>query len=208
MLVRDWMTVNPVVVDSSTTVLAAMERLRDGGFRRLPVVDDGRLVGVVTETDLARATPSQAVTLSVYELDLVLARMRVGDVVRRAPIVVEPHDGMERAAQTMSDGGVSGLPVVDGDRVVGIVTVSDVLRAFVTVLGVAEKGVRVTVDVPDVPGVLARVAHLAPPSNIVAAVTDDVHGGRRRIVVRVAGDGADGYPARLVAEGVDVVDVQ
>lgn len=208
MLVRDWMTVNPVVVDSSTTVLAAMERLRDGGFRRLPVVDDGRLVGVVTETDLARATPSQAVTLSVYELDLVLARMRVGDVVRRAPIVVEPNDGMERAAQTMSDGGVSGLPVVDGDRVVGIVTVSDVLRAFVTVLGVAEKGVRVTVDVPDVPGVLARVAHLAPPSNIVAAVTDDVHGGRRRIVVRVAGDGADGYPARLVAEGVDVVDVQ
>lgn len=209
MLVHEWMTANPRTVNGSTPVMEAMHLLREGGYRRLPVVQDGALIGIVTDRDLKEATPSKATTLSVYELNYLLSKLTVDEVMTKPVITVAPDDPIEEAALAMEEHRVSGLPVVDGTTVVGILTITDLLRALVTFLGLREGGTRVTAELPDEPGVLARVARAGPPSNIIAAVTAKIHeGNQRTLVVRVSGDGADGFADRLQADGLDVTDVR
>jgi acetoin utilization protein AcuB len=206
MLVRDWMTPDPHAVPPTTPVLEAMQLLREGGYRRLPVGKDGRLAGIVTDRDLKEATPSKATTLSVYELNYLLSKLTVRDVMRTPVITIGPDEPIEQAALTMESHRVSGLPVVDGGSVVGILTITDLLRAFVDFLGLREGGRRVTVDMPDTPGSLAKAAALAPPSNVVAIVTAGAVDGRRHLVFRVAGAEADGFADRLRAQGITVRD--
>lgn len=209
MLVRDWMTPDPQTVTAGTPVMEAMQRLREGGYRRLPVLRDGRLVGIVTDRDLKEATPSKATTLSVYELNYLLSKLTIKEVMTAPVVTVGPDEPIEEAALVMETHRVSGLPVVEGGKLVGILTITDLLRAFVSFLGLREGGTRVTVDLPDAPGVLARAAEAAPPSNVVAVVTAGVvEGQRRRLVLRVAGKDADGFPERLKDRGIDVRDVR
>lgn len=209
MLVRDWMTPDPETVTAATPVMEAMQRLREGGYRRLPVVKDGKLVGIVTDRDLKEATPSKATTLSVYELNYLLSKLTIKDVMTAPVMTIGPDDPIEEAALMMETHRVSGLPVIERGRIVGMLTITDLLRAFVRFLGLREGGVRVTVDLPDEPGVLARAAEAAPPSNVVAVVTSGViEGHRRRLVLRVAGEGADGFAERLRAKGIEVHDVR
>lgn len=209
MLVREWMTPNPQTVTADTPVMEAMQRLREGGFRRLPVTRDGKLIGIVTDRDLKEATPSKATTLSVYELNYLLSKLLVKDVMKAPVITVRGDDPIEHAALLMEEHRVSGLPVLKGNDLVGIVTITDLMRAFVSFLGMREGGTRVTVDLPDEPGVLARVAEAGPPSNIIAAVTTGVQPGhRRRLVLRVTGEDADTFPDRLRAASVEIVDVR
>ena len=209
MLVRDWMTADPQTVTAATPVMEAMQRLRDGGYRRLPVVRDGKLVGIVTDRDLKEATPSKATSLSVYELNYLLSKLTIKDVMTAPVMTIGPDGAIEEAALVMETHRVSGLPVVDHGKLVGILTITDLLRAFVRFLGLREGGTRVTVDLPDQPGVLARAAEAAPPSNVVAVVTAGViEGERRRLVLRVAGEDAEGFPDRLKAKGIEVRDVR
>lgn len=209
MLVHEWMTENPQVVSSQTPIMEAMHLLRAGGYRRLPVVDGDKLVGIVTDKDLKEATPSKATTLSVYELNYLLSKLSISEVMKSPVITVRPDDPVEQAAVLMEEHKVSGLPVVDGDKVVGIITITDILRAFVGVLGLREGGIRVTVNLPDEPGILAQVAEAGPPSNIVAVVTSGVQQGtRRKLVMRVVGEGAEQYPDRLREKKLDVEDVR
>ncbi|UCH26162.1 MAG: CBS domain-containing protein [Trueperaceae bacterium] len=208
MLVKEWMTAEPATVSSSTSVMEAMQRLREGGYRRLPVLDEGKLIGIVTDRDLKEATPSGATTLSIYELNYLLSKLLVGEVMKTPVITVEADDPIERAALLMEEHKVSGLPVLERGRLVGILTITDLLRAFVLVLGLREGGTRVTIDLPDEPGVLAKVADGGPPSNIIAVVTAGVQKGRRRLVLRVGGEGSEGFASRLEARGVTVEDVR
>ena len=209
MLVREWMTSDPQTVSASTPVMEAMQRLREGGFRRLPVTQSGKLIGIVTDRDLKEATPSKATTLSIYELNYLLSKLVVKDVMRSPVITVRADDLIEQAALLMEEHRVSGLPVLDGGELVGILTITDLMRALVSFLALREGGTRVTVDLPDEPGVLARVANQGAPSNIVAAVTTGIQPGhKRRLVLRVAGEGASGFAERLKAAGVEVVDVR
>ena len=208
MLVSEWMTANPKTVSSKTPVMEAMQHLRDGGFRRLPVVDNGKLVGIATDRDLKEATPSKASTLSVYELNYLLSKLTVGDVMVKDVFTVGPDDPIENAALLMEENKVSGLPVVEGDAVVGVLTITDMLATFVNVLGLKEGGTRVTVLLPDEPGVLAKAGEAAPPSNIVAVVTAGVRDGQREMVLRVTGEGASAFPERLKALGMEVTNVQ
>ena len=208
MLVRDWMTKDPHTVPPSTPVMEAMQLLREAGYRRLPVVRDGRLLGIVTDRDLKEATPSTATSLSVYELNYLLSKLTLKDVMRTPVVTIGPEEAIEQAALTMEEHRVSGLPVVEKGAIVGILTITDLLRAFVDFLGLREGGRRVTVDMPDAPGSLAKAAAAAPPSNVEAIVTAGAADGRRHLVFRVAGEGADGFAARLEALGITVVDVR
>src|SRR5690606_33467619 len=109
-------------------------------------------------------------------------------------ITVRASDTIEQAALLMEEHRISGLPVLDGQRLVGILTITDLMRALVSFLALREGGRRITVDLPDEPGVLARVAQAGPPSNIVAAVTTGIQPGhRRRLVLRATGTDAEGY---------------
>lgn len=207
MLVSDWMTKNPKTVEGKTQVMEAMQLLREGGYRRLPVVEKGKLVGIATDRDLKEATPSKATTLSVYELNYLLSKLQVRDVMTKPVITVQAGDPIEQAALLMEEHKVSGLPVLDESGLVGILTITDLLRAFVTFLGLREGGTRVTAQLPDEPGVLARVAQAGPPSNIHAVVTAGIMSGdKRTVVLRVSGQDAEGFADRLRKQGVDVTD--
>ena len=209
MLVREWMTTDPTTVSAKTPVMEAMQKLREGGYRRLPVMDGDKLIGIVTDRDLKEATPSKATSLSVYELNYLLSKLLVKDVMVKPVITVDADDPIEEAALRMEEHKVSGLPVLEGGRLAGILTITDLLRGMVTFLGLREGGTRVTVDLPDEPGVLARVASKGAPSNIIAAVTAGVQTGRRRrLVLRVVGEGADDFPRRLEEDGLEVKDVR
>ena len=208
MLVKEWMTESPQTVTSRTPVLEAMQMLRAGGYRRLPVLEGDKVVGIVTDRDLKEATPSRATTLSVYELNYLLSKLTVKEVMSAPAASVAPGDPVERAALLMEERKISGLPVVEDGRLVGIFTITDMLRAFVAVLGLREGGTRVTVSLPDEPGVLSHVTEAAAPANIVAAVTAGVQQGHRReVVLRVVGKDAQNFPSRLRERGVDVLNV-
>lgn len=134
MQVREHMSAPAIVVSPDTPVAKAMEILRARRIGRLPVVDDGRLVGIVSEPDLLRALPSPATSLSVWEMPELLERLPVREVMTHDVVVVEPATRVQDAAQLMVDRRIGGLPVVEGGRVVGIITETDVFRVLVAIL--------------------------------------------------------------------------
>ena len=140
MTVSEWMTTTPLTVTSDTPIMEAMQLLREQGFRRLPVVDRGKLVGIVTDRDLKSASASQASSLSVYELNYLLSKLVVEQVMKHPVLTVGPDDPIEKAATLMEEHKVSGLPVVRGDEVLGILTITDILKAFVQILKLNEGG--------------------------------------------------------------------
>ncbi len=207
MLVKDWMTPAPLTVSPDTPVLEALKLLKERGFRRLPVVDGAKLLGIVTDKDLKDAMPSKATTLSVWEMNYLLSKLVVREVMAHPVMTAQVDEALEDAAVRMQEHKIAGLPVVDGNgALVGILTITDVLRALVTVLGLREGGKRVTITMPDVPGSLERAAGAIKPSNIVSVATAGQSGGKRQFVMRVTGDGVDDVLARLRDAGIDAVE--
>jgi acetoin utilization protein AcuB len=129
--IRTRMTPNPVVVDPETSVPEAAKLMRQGGFRRLLVMKHGDLVGIITDRDLKQAMPSSATSLSVWEMGTLIANLKVGQVMSRDPVTVHEDDSLAKAAELMLERRIGGLPVVNGRNLVGIITTTDVLRAFV-----------------------------------------------------------------------------
>jgi CBS domain-containing protein len=131
MRVRDLMTAKPITVDPETPVLEAGQRMAGARIRHLVVVvDDGRIVGIVTDRDVRLNTPSPATSLSVWELNYLLPQVTVGSVMTTSVIVVDPDRPIAEAARIMLDHKIGALPVVEAGRLVGIVTESDFVRAM------------------------------------------------------------------------------
>jgi acetoin utilization protein AcuB len=161
------MTAAPITIAPEASVHDAFRLTSERGVHYLPVVDGReRLVGVVTRTDLLRASPSAATTLTVYEANYLLAHLKVREVMSTPPITVAGEAPLEEAARLMVDREISCLPVVEGlpralgktrERLVGIITEGDIFAAFVEILGGDDPVLRVTIRSLDVPGELARL---------------------------------------------------
>jgi acetoin utilization protein AcuB len=161
MLIKDWMTKEPVTITEDTSMIKAIHIMKERRFRRLPVVTLGRLVGMVTDRDLKEAAPSKATTLDVHELYYLLAELQVKEIMSHNPLSLSEDDTVEHAAQIMLDHTISGLPVVDGNgKVVGIITQSDVFRAFMHITGVLQGGVQFALRLEDRPGLIKEVVDL------------------------------------------------
>jgi acetoin utilization protein AcuB len=137
MNVGEHMSKPAIVVSPTTPVTAAMKLLRERRVRRLPVVDNGVLVGIVSERDLLRAMPSTATTLSVWEIPELLERLHVRDVMTRDVATVLASTPIQEAAQILIDRRIGGLPVLEDGRVVGVITETDIFRVFCTLLAPA-----------------------------------------------------------------------
>ena len=161
MLIKDWMTRDPVTINDDTSMIKAIHIINEHRFRRLPVMSAGRLVGLVTDRDLKAASPSKATTLDVHEMYYLLAELQVKEIMSRDLITVSQDDTVEEAAQLMLEHTISGLPVVDaGGSLVGIITQSDILRALLHISGSLQGGVQFALRVKDRSGVLKEVADL------------------------------------------------
>ena len=131
-LVKNWMTRDIVSITPDTTLPEAHRLMMEKRIRRLPVVDQGRLVGIVTLGDVRGAEPSDATSLSIWELNYLLSQLRVKEIMTRNPITVSENATIARAAQMMLEHKISGLPVVDdAGNLVGIITESDIFRLVV-----------------------------------------------------------------------------
>ncbi|MGH2521604.1 MAG: CBS domain-containing protein [Anaerolineales bacterium] len=131
-LVKDWMSREVVTISPETVLPEAHKLLMEKRIRRLPVVKDGRLVGIVTRSDIRGAQPSSASSLSVWELNYLLARLKVEEIMTPDPKAVSPETTIGDAARLMLEHKIGGLPVVDaGGQVVGIITESDIFRLVV-----------------------------------------------------------------------------
>ena len=203
MLVKDWMSPAPLTVSPETPVLEALRLLKERGFRRLPVVEGSKLIGIVTDKDLKDAMPSKATTLSIWELNYLLSKLTVREVMATEVLSVNSLETLEDAALRMQERKLGGMPVLDNaGALVGILTITDVLGALVRVLGLKEGGVRVTLEVPDQPGALGVAVEAIKPSNILSVATAGLRDGQRRFVLRVNGEGLDGLADRLRAAGI------
>lgn len=135
MQVKYWMTKNPVTIAPDALVSDAARIMKERSFRRLPVMDNGKLVGLVTWRNILEAQPSSVSTLSVHEARYLAAKVLVKDVMRKNPFTVSPDDDVLAALLYGQKQGLGAFPVMDGDRLVGIVTAADLFDLIIHILG-------------------------------------------------------------------------
>ncbi len=190
MFVRDVMTPNPITVEEDVSFQDALKLIRDKGIRRLPVVDgEGRLVGIITEKDLLYASPSKATSLDVWELNYLLSKLKVKDLMTRNVVTVSDDLPIEEAAKIMADRKIGGLPVLRDGKLVGIITETDIFRVLLKLLGAGKAGLRFVFELPDKKGALAQLTQLIARygGNIIALATyPSPHEGKARVMVRVS----------------------
>ncbi len=167
------MTRNPITATPETSHSEAMKLLREYRIRRLPILDDGKLVGIVVEKDLLSAQPSPATTLSIYEIYSLLDQLTMKSIMAKPVYTVEESCPLEEAARIMVEKKIGCLPVMRGEELVGIITETDIFRALVEILGDEEVGLAFSIRLEDKPGALAAVTQAIADAggNIVSLVT-------------------------------------
>lgn len=215
MYINNQMTANPYTVGKDDSITDAIALMHDKGLRRLPVVENGKAVGIITKSDIATVSPTKATTLSIYEVNYLLSKTLVKDVMTKDPITISPDALLEEAAVLMRENRISGLIVVDEkNNVMGIITESDIFDAFIDMFGMKKKGTRISVEAVDKPGVMAEIATIFKNhnANITNMVVFNSGSGNAEIVFRTSslntGDmekdiTAAGYIVSSIIETVD-----
>jgi acetoin utilization protein AcuB len=174
MLVKERMSRNPITIKPDVPVTEAQALMKREKIHHLPVLDKSeKLIGIVTEKDLLYAAPSPATTLSVYEMTSLLAKLTVDKVMTKKVVTAEEDVPLEEAARVMADKDIGGLPIMRGKMLVGIITESDLFRVFIELFGARQKGVRVSMYIPEHKGVLAGITKAISDAggNIIALGT-------------------------------------
>jgi len=161
MLVRNWMTQNVIMVDANDSVVDATKKLKENDIRRLPVTRKGKLVGIVTDRDLKRASASDATTLEVHELLYLISKIKVKEIMTKNPITVPFDFTVEETAEVLMKNKISGVPVLNGrNQISGIITQDDLFRAMISLTGLKSRGIQFAVQIEDRPGSIKEVADI------------------------------------------------
>lgn len=210
MLVGERMTRNPVTIREDESIDDGLHLMRERKVRRLPVMDQaGQMVGMVSDKDLLHAAPSPATSLSVYELHYLLAKLKIKQIMSNQVIWVSPDTPIEEAARIMADNKIGGLPVVQDEKLVGIITETDIFRVLVELLGARTAGLRVTLSIHEGKGVLAKLARALADlgANIVSIVTySDLTTGERLITMKISDADPAATQKALEGLGAKIVD--
>lgn len=210
MFVKERMTANPITTTENTPIAEAGEILRKHSFARLPVMRDDKLVGIITRNDLLKVSPSEATTLSVWELNYVLSKLTVKDAMTRNPVVIKTEDTLEEAALIMREREVGALPVMDGKgKLVGIITESDIFEAFLDLMGLKLTGTRLTIDLEDRIGVIAGITETikANDINIISMALFHRTSATGELVLRLGSAQSDKLINDLKAKGYKIIHV-
>ncbi|MFN2135049.1 MAG: CBS domain-containing protein [Candidatus Promineifilaceae bacterium] len=159
MLIKKRMSSPVITVDPDMPIMQALELMKTHRIRRTPVVKNGKMVGIISDKDLLNAAPSDATSLSVWELNYLLAKIKVNEIMTRDVITVTEDTPIEEAAYLMDTHKIGGLPVMRNGELVGLITETDLFRIFLELMGAQQDGVRVTALVPDKLGELDALTH-------------------------------------------------
>lgn len=206
MLVKEFMTTNPVTISPETPIDDALFLMRKRKVKRLPILEKGKLVGIITEADLREAFPSTATTLSVWESNYLISKITVNSFAVKNVVTTTPDSTVEKAALLMRQNNISGLPVLDGDELVGIITGADILDSFIDIMGYKYPGERIVLQVEDKAGVLADIATIAKEAgaNITSLAMFHKVPGFAQLVMRLDTKSFDSVTTKLKDKGFSV----
>ncbi len=211
MYVKDHMTKNPVTITKDITISKALDMMAKGNFHRLPVVDgNGKLIGLVTEGLIRNSSGAKYTSLSIYELNYLLSRTKVEDIMIQDVKTITADVFLEEAAQKMLQGSINVLPVIDeNEKVVGIITEKDIFTTFIDLLGLTKQGTRFVIKCPDHPGVFAKCTKLFADEDANLENLAVYHSERGvEVVVKATGEvSVEKMTDVLVEAGFEVVDV-
>ena len=212
MLVGERMTKRPITTHPNTPIDDALKLMRDSKVRRLPVLDkNGNLVGIVAEKDLLYVSPSPATSLSVHELHYLISKIKVEDVMAKDVITATEYTPLEEAARIMADNKIGSLPVMRDGKLVGIITETNLFCIFLELLGAREKGIRLTMLVPEQKGVLATITReiVEMGGNIISLGTFVGEDPTNRLIaVKVSETAQDELVSAMEALGMEIVDAR
>jgi len=210
MFVKERMTANPITTTENTTVVEASEILRKHDFARLPVVKDDKLIGIITRDDLLKVSPSEATTLSVWELNYLLSKLTVKDAMTKNPVTIKPEATLEEAALILRERKVGSLPVVDEKgKLVGIITESDIFDAFLDLMGLRQTGTRLTIDLENRIGVIADITETIKANgiNIISLALFHRTNAAGELVLRLDSPESEPVIADLKSKGFKIIHI-
>ena len=208
MFVINRMTKNPITVTPDAKIDEVSNLIKVKKIRRIPVVENGKLVGFFSDRDLMRVAPSPATTLSRYEINSLLAKMCVRDIMQKKVISVNVDATIEEAALLMYKNKIGGMPVVSNvGAVVGVITETDIFKTFVDVMGLADGKTRITLEVTDKIGVVKDIATIfgeegVSIDNLITCKKDD---NKYEIVIRGDITNIDDMKQKLEEKGYKVI---
>ncbi|AEH51703.1 CBS domain-containing protein [Pseudothermotoga thermarum] len=188
MFVKDVMTKNVVTISPEASFFDAMDLMRQKNVRRLPVVkENGEVVGIITEKDLFKASPSQATTLDMWEMTSLLSKLKVKQIMKREVIHVHPDTPIEEAAKLMADNKIGSLVVLKEGKLVGIITETDIFKVFITMLGARQSGIRYVFRLQNVPGILSKILYLMYQcgGDLISVATYEISPEEYEVLVKV-----------------------
>jgi acetoin utilization protein AcuB len=208
MYVRDYMSVNPITIGPEESIGEALQLLKSHSIRRLPVVFQGRIVGLVTNLDLLKASPSPVTSLSIHEINYLYPKIKIKDVMTKDPITIRPDMVIEEAAVVMRENKIGTLLVQQQGKLIGLITESDLFKVFIDIFGFHYAGSRIAVAVEDDIGELGKIADLisAMAVNIISVVVIRVNEGGAHLVLRLKTDSGDAVRAKLEENGYNVLE--
>ncbi len=199
MLVKDWMSKNVITADVNDSMQEAMNRLKKNNISMLPVMKNGKLVGIVTDRDLKRASASDANTLEVHELLFLITKIKVQEIMTEKPVTIPFDFTVEEAAEVLLDKKISGAPVVDEKgNVIGVITKNDLFRVLIALTGVGKRGIQFAFEVEDRPGSIRELADIIRRYGgrmvSILSTYENVREGYRKVFIRVYGVERDQLP--------------
>ena len=210
MAVKDFMTRKVVYISPDTTVAHAADLMREQGLHRLPVIENDQLVGLVTEGTIAEASPSKATSLSIYEMNYLLNKTKVKDVMIRDVVTVSGYASLEDATYLMLKNKIGILPVVDNHQVYGVITDRDVFQAFLEIAGYGVEGIRVHFISDNEVGVLGKIVALIVEEDLNISHTVNIPRKDGKVVIEVQIDGKIDLTAlkdKFEKEGIQVEEI-
>lgn len=211
MPVKDFMTRRVVYISPDTTVAKATDIMREKNLRRLPVIENDVLVGLLTEGTIADANPSKATSLSIYEMNYLLNKTKARDVMIKDVITVSKDARLEDAIYIMMKHKIGVLPVVDGNQMSGIITDKDVFRAFLEVSGYDKEGIRIRLLADDKVGILEQI--VKDISDEKLNIKRIVVAGRRedKVIIEIQIDGrftSESLKQKLLNQGFTIESIE
>lgn len=212
MYVKNKMTLDVVTIFKEASIDLAFQTMVERGSKQLPVVENGLLVGMVTEQLLSEVSPSKATSLSMYELNYLLSKTKVKDIMVTDMPVGSPDMLIEDATLLMKSKDADALPITEDGKLVGIITRSDILESYLDLTGVNDKGTRISLQTKDEPGILANIASIIKEHNInIIHVANYTHIGPHddnEIVIRLAAQDTTALQKAFTEAGYEILSVK
>jgi len=192
MLVKDWMSKTVITIDVKDSMQDAINSLKKYHIPMLPVMKKGKLVGIVTDRDLKRASPSDTTTLEVHELLFLISKIKVRSIMTKDPITVPSDSTVEEAAEVFLKKGISGAPVVDKEgQIVGTITKEDLFRVLISLTGVGRRGIQFAFQIEDHPGTIRELADIIRQYGgrmvSILSTYEGMPTGSRKVFIRMLG---------------------